>query len=346
MIISASRRTDIPKFFSEWMENRIREGFVDVRNPFRSSQVSRYSLSPDIVDGIVFWTKDPEPMLKRLHAFDDYAYYFQFTLTPYGKDIEENMPDKHELIKTFKELSSRIGNDRVIWRYDPILLNSQYEAARIIRAFKTIAAELKGFTKQVIFSFLDDYRIDGKSIYDSLSAKKIAAVQQNQIAEQIADIARDNGMTVSTCAEAIDLNRYNIEHARCVDSRIFEKLNNSKLSRLKNKYEEIAKDPSQRKECLCVDSIDIGWPNICMNGCKYCYATTNTAELDKNFKKHNPLSTLLCGELLDGEKVTDHRGSGDQKDRSYRFTEKRDSEPKSEQLTFDGLAAFSGQGEK
>ena len=322
------------------MENRVKDGFVDVRNPLYSAQVSKYGLSPDIVDGIVFWTKDPEPMLKRLHVFDDYSYYFQFTLTPYGKDIEGNMPDKYELIKTFKELSTRIGSDRVIWRYDPILLNSKYEADYIVRAFKTIASELKGFTKQVTISFLDEYKIDGKSIYESLNAEEISSAQQNQMAEQIIAIARDNDMTVGTCAEAIDLDKYGIEHARCVDGRIFERLNNCKLSRLKKKYEEIAKDPSQRNECLCVDSIDIGWPNTCMNGCKYCYATTNTAELAKNVRNHNPQSTLLCGELLDGEKLTDHRGSGDPKDRSYRFEAKGDAELKSGQLTLDGLGSF------
>lgn len=336
MIISASRRTDIPKFFSEWMENRVKEGFVDVRNPMWDKQVSRYSLSPDIVDGIVFWTKDPGPMLKRLNAFNDYSYYFQFTLTPYGKDVEGNMPDKRDLIKTFKELSSRIGSDRIIWRYDPILLNSKYEVDYIIRAFKTIASELNGYTKQVVISFLDEYNFGGRSIYASLNAEEIVTAQKNQMAEQISAIARENGMIVGTCAEKINLEEYGIEHARCVDGRIFEKLHGCKLSRFKRTYEELAKDAAQRKECLCVESIDIGWPNTCINGCKYCYATTSEVDLANNIKKYNLKSTLLCGELSEGEKVTDHRGSGDQRDRSFKFKDK--TEPKSEQLTLEGLS--------
>jgi hypothetical protein len=320
MIISASRRTDIPKYYSEWFLNRIKEGFVDVRNPLYSSQVSRYSLSPKIVDGIVFWTKDSAPMLKRLDEFSEYSYYFQFSLTSYGKDIEDNLPDKHELIKTFKELSSRIGSDRVNWRYDPILLNRKYPVEYHIRAFGKIATALNGYTEKVTISFIDEYNFGGGSVYASLQTEEIAAVRQNVIAEKISEIARENGMTVDTCAEKIDLQKYGIEHARCVDSRIFEKLNGCKLSRLKRSYEELAKDTAQRRECLCVDSIDIGWPNTCINGCKYCYATSSETELAQNIKKYNPNSSLLCGEIDENnDRVTDHRGRGDERDRSFKF---------------------------
>ncbi|MEG2266181.1 MAG: DUF1848 domain-containing protein [Acinetobacter sp.] len=320
MIISASRRTDIPKYYSDWLLNRIDEGYVDVRNPMYASQVSRYSLSPEIVDGIVFWTKDPAPMLKRLDAFSDYNYYFQFSLTPYGKDIESNLPNKHELIKTFKELSSRIGSDRINWRYDPILLNSKYSMEYQIQAFEKIAADLNGYTKKVTISFIDEYNFGGRSVYASLQTEEIAASQQNFIAEKISGIARANGMAVDTCAEKIDLMKYGIEHARCVDGRIFEKLNGCKLSRLKTRYEELAKDAAQRKECLCVDSIDIGWPNTCLNGCKYCYATSSEVELSNNMKNYSPKSSLLCGEIDEqNDRLTDHRGRGDERDRSYKF---------------------------
>lgn len=320
MIISASRRTDIPKHYSEWLVNRIKEGYVDVRNPMYASQVSRYSLSPKIVDGIVFWTKDPAPMLKRLDAFSEYSYYFQFSLTPYGKDIEGNLPDKHELIKTFKELSLRIGSDRVNWRYDPILFNGKYSMEYQIRAFGKIATELNGYTKKVTISFIDEYNFGGRSVYTSLQTEAIVLAQQYLLAEKISEIARDNGMSIDTCAEKIDLQKYGIEHARCVDGRIFERLNGCKLSRLKRRYDELAKDAAQRKECHCVDSIDIGWPNTCLNGCKYCYATSSEAELEQNIKKYNPNSSLLCGEIdQQNDRLTDHRGRGDERDRSFKF---------------------------
>ncbi|MEN1760413.1 DUF1848 domain-containing protein [Anoxynatronum sibiricum] len=320
MIISASRRTDIPKYYSEWLVNRIKEGYVDVRNPMFASQVSRYSLSPEVVDGIVFWTKDPAPMLKRLDAFSEYSYYFQFSLTPYGKDIEGNLPDKHELINTFQELSSRIGSDRVNWRYDPIMLNTKYSMEYLIRAFGKIATKLNGYTKKVTISFIDEYNFGGRSVYTSLQTEEIVVAQQNLLAEKISEIAGDNGMSVDTCAEKIDLQKYGIEHARCVDGRIFERLNGCKLSRLKTRYEELAKDAAQRKGCHCVDSIDIGWPNTCLNGCKYCYATSSKTELEQNIKKYNSNSSLLCGEIdQQNDRLTDHRGRGDERDRSFKF---------------------------
>jgi DNA repair photolyase len=329
MIISASRRTDIPKYYSEWFINRIREGFVDVRNPIYASQVSRYGLSPDIVDGIVFWTKDPMPMLNRLDELSDYSYYFQFSLTPYGKDAESNLPDKQELLNTFKELSSRIGSGRVNWRYDPILLNSKYTMEYQIRAFEKIATELSGYTQKVTISFIDEYNFGGRSVYASVQTEEIITTQQNALAEKISEIAHANDMAVDTCSEKIDLAKYGIEHARCVDGRIFEKLNGCKLSRLKTRYEELAKDTAQRKECLCVSSIDIGCTNTCLNGCKYCYATSSETELARNRRNYNPNGSMLCGEIDElNDNITDHRGSGDNRDRSFSFG-------RSEQLTFN-----------
>lgn len=320
MIISASRRTDIPRFHSDWMINRVREGFVDVRNPMFPSQVSRYSLSPDIVDGIVFWTKDPEPMLSKLGEFSAYSYYFQFSLTSYGRDVESGLRNKYDLIETFKKLADAIGPGRVMWRFDPILLNSKYSPDYQLRAFNTIASELYGSTKKVTISFIDEYRFGRRSIYESVSTAGVAADQQNYLAERMSAIAHENDMTIDTCAEAVDLERYGIQHARCVDSRVFESLDGCKLSRLKTRYEELTKDKAQRRECCCIDSIDIGWPNTCANGCKYCYATPNPERLAETMAMCNPASSLLCGHvdpLVD--KVKDHRGTGDARDRSFKF---------------------------
>ena len=321
MIISASRRTDIPRFHSDWILNRIREGFVDVRNPMFPAQVSRYSLSPDVVDGIVFWTKDPAPMLGKLHEFSDYIYYFQFSLTSYGRDVESGLRDKHDLIKTFKELAGMIGSERVMWRFDPILLNERYSLEYQLRAFSTIATELNGFTEKVTISFIDEYNFGGRSIYSSVGTDRVAVDQQNYLAERIAAIAHENGMTVDSCAEEVNLERYGIGHARCVDSRVFERIGGCKLSRLKTRYEELTKDKAQRKECCCIESIDIGWPNTCANGCKYCYATTSLEELAHNLARLcDPESSLLCGHVDPAvDKVKDHRGTGDARDRSFKF---------------------------
>jgi hypothetical protein len=322
MIISASRRTDIPSYYSEWFLNRIKEGFVDVRNPLYPSQVSRYSLSPEVVDGIVFWTKNAEPMIQILDSLKDYMYYFQFSLTGHGNDVEDNLPDKKDIIETFKRLSDKIGPERVMWRYDPILLNSKYTFEYQIHAFGEIIKELKDYTKKVTISFIDEYKFGGRSIYAEVNAEDFSYEIQNKMAAQISQIAHEYGLAVDTCAEKIDLQKYGIEHARCVDSRVFEKLLDCKLSRLKTKYEELEKDKSQRVECCCIDSIDIGMTNTCLNGCKYCYATSSIEALRRNVLNCDPNSAMLVGEFSknNGDKLTDHREKkSDSRNRSFKF---------------------------
>ena len=159
MIISASRRTDIPAYYADWFYNRIREGFVCVRNPMNFHQVSRISLSPDVVDGIVFWTKNPLPLMSRLEELREYPFYFQFTLTPYGKDVEPGVPSKNDVIlPAFQELSRRIGPERVIWRYDPILFTDRYTMDYHITFFSQLARRLESYTRKCIISFVDLYR--------------------------------------------------------------------------------------------------------------------------------------------------------------------------------------------
>jgi hypothetical protein len=155
MIISASRRTDIPAYYSDWMLNRIKEQYACVRNPMNIHQISKINLNPDVVDCIVFWSKNPKPMLDKLQYFNEYAYYFQFTLNPYGNDIETKLPPKKEIIETFKKLSEKIGLQRVIWRYDPVLLNTQYTIAYHIDNFNELAYQLNGYTEKVTFSFIN-----------------------------------------------------------------------------------------------------------------------------------------------------------------------------------------------
>ena len=159
MIISASRRTDIPSYYSEWFYNRIKEGFVYVRNPMNIHQIGKISLSPDVVDGIVFWTKNPAPMLDRLGELEKYTYYFQFTVNPYSTDVEPNVPSKNDtIIPTFQKLSSIIGKERIVWRYDPILLNEKYTVDYHIKYFSMLADKLAYYTEKCTVSFLDMYK--------------------------------------------------------------------------------------------------------------------------------------------------------------------------------------------
>lgn len=299
MIISASRRTDIPTYYSEWFMNRIREGYVLVRNPMNAHQISKISLNPDIVDGIVFWTKNPTPMLSKLPMLEDYMYYFQFTLNSYGRDVENHVPSKQrEIIPAFKKLSDTIGPERVIWRYDPIFLNETYSMEYHIRYFERLARELKDYTHQCTFSFIDFYRNTAKNVA-GLSLCEFPPEKQRKLAKELAEIAHSYGLAIATCAEGIDLQEYGIDHARCIDDRLFAKLLGCPI--------EAGKDKNQRLECGCVESCDIGAYNTCRNGCRYCYANFNDKTVIWNFGKHNPQSPLLFGDIGQDDKITERK---------------------------------------
>ena len=199
MILSASRRTDIPNYYSEWFINRIREGFLYVRNPMNAHQVSKINLSPDVIDCIVFWTKNPINMLGKLEELKPYMYYFQFTLTGYGRDVELNLPHKREvLIPTFQRLSEQIGKERVIWRYDPIFLSDRYTVEYHIKAFEEIAASLAGYTDKVVISSMDFYKKTMRNTR-TLAIQQMTAQKTRTLAEKMAEIALRYSLDIETC---------------------------------------------------------------------------------------------------------------------------------------------------
>jgi hypothetical protein len=267
MVISASRRTDIPAYYSDWFLDRIQERCVSVKNPFNAHQTKEISLEPHDIDCIVFWSKNPAPLLDSLQLLDDYgyAYYFQFTLNPYDQDIEPGLPSKSVITETFKKLSGKIGPQRVIWRYDPVLLNDRYTAAYHIDNFGKMAHNLKGYTERVTFSFIDFY---GK-ITEKIAACGIAATsteEKKTLAENFSKAAVENNLLIETCAEDIDLSEFNIGHARCVDGGLIAKITGRDFS--------AQKDKNQRPDCGCAKSVDIGAYNSCPGGCVYCYANS------------------------------------------------------------------------
>ena len=296
MILSASRRTDIPACYSDWFFNRIDAGFVLVRNPVNFHQVSRISLSPQVVDCIVFWSKNPEPMLGRLEKLRDYPFYFQFTLTPYGRDIEPGLPEKSKIVDTFRRLSEKIGPQRVIWRYDPILLQEKYPVSRHIECFGELARRLNGYTEKVTISFLDIYAGIAKSM-ERLGISAPNDGEKRTIARALSAIARENGMRMDTCAEEIDLSAYGIFHARCIDDRL--------IGRISGCWLDVEKDKNQRPACGCVSSIDIGAYASCPCGCVYCYANNGRSLAGSRKRTHDPLSPLLLGECGDGDWITE-----------------------------------------
>ncbi len=287
MIISCSRRTDIPAFYSDWFINRIREGFVLVRNPMNARQVRRISLLPVDVDCIVFWTKNPAPLLDKLYFLNDYHYYFQFTVTPYGKDIEQNIRPKREIVDTFLKLSQEIGREKIIWRYDPIMLSKSMNIEYHLEQFNDLTRRLSGYTEKCIISFLDPYRHIQRRISD-LSIRPPDDLEARELAEGMAQIAARHNIKVETCAEKIDLADLGIKHGKCIDDRLIRQLTGRDL--------KIAKDKYQRELCGCVGSVDIGEYNTCRHLCSYCYANVSPDKVKKNLTLHNDQSPLLIGE--------------------------------------------------
>ncbi len=289
MIISASRRCDIPSHFGEWFINRLKEGYILIQNPYNANRLSRAVLSPEAVDIIVFWTKNPIPFLKHLSEIDSmgYPYYFEFTLTPYDKKTERNLPDKEVLIEAFIELAEKIGKHRMVWRYDPIIIDSVHDISYHEAKFAYMAERLRDSTNRCVISFVDNYKNVtarmGKDPTYNMSLSNI-----HKISELFSDIARKNGLEIYTCAEKYDLEKQGIKHGACIDKSIIESILDHKIVG--------TRDKNQRPECLCLESIDIGTYNCCSNGCNYCYALQSENASISNIKRHNPKSAVLIGE--------------------------------------------------
>lgn len=294
MIVSASRRTDLPAFYADWLKKRFEEGYALVRNPMNYHQVSKVLLDLEHVEGIVFWTKNPAPLLPYLHCFKAYPFYFQYTLTPYGKDIEPGIPQKgREGIAAFRQLSERVGKERVIWRYDPIFLSQHYSLEYHARSFEQIAKRLEGYTEKCVFSFLDLY----PSIQKRMSQSGILPMEQWQMQElagKLAEIAAAYHLKLETCAEKIELSQFGTQHGSCIDAAL--------LSRIAGKPIQAKKDKSQREGCGCAASVDIGAYGACYGGCQYCYARRGGQA-----KAHRADSPFLLGELAEGDIVRERK---------------------------------------
>lgn len=299
MIVSASRRTDIPSYYSEWMLNRLKEEYVLVRNPMNIHQVSKIDLSPSVVDALVFWTKNPTPMLQHLDELKDYIYYFQFTLSAYGPDVERTLPSKNKvIIPTFRKLSQEIGKEKVVWRYDPIFFNERYTMQYHCKYFEVLASKLAGYTEKCTISFMDLYRNTERNI-KPLNIVKDTREMQEELLQRFVEIARQYELYIDACAEIGDFHKFGVEHAHCIDRERIERIGGFKL--------DVEKDTNQRAECGCVASIDIGAYNTCKNGCLYCYANYSENTVGKNFGLHNPKSPLLFGEIDESDIIKERK---------------------------------------
>ncbi|WP_294581371.1 DUF1848 domain-containing protein [uncultured Thomasclavelia sp.] len=292
MILQVSSRSDICAMYPQWLINRLKAGMVMVRNPYNEHLVSKINLSHEVVDCISFMTKDPLPMLPYLKEIDQlkYQYYFMVTITPYDNDLETNLRPKLEIIKTFRKLSTMLGKKRVIWRYDPILLNARYTKEFHYKMFDKMCALLYQYTEIVIISFIDIYQnISG--LFDEINAADVM-----DLAAKLGKIANKYHLKIQTCSEKYHLEQFGIQHGSCLDRHYLEELIGGKLKIKKNQ---------NRKHCHCVASIDIGAYNSCLNGCKYCYA--NKQNVYHNVLQHDKNSPLLIGWPTSEDKVVNRK---------------------------------------
>lgn len=300
MILSVSRRTDIPAFYSDWFYNRIKEGFVCVRNPMNIHQISKISLNREIVDCIVFWTKNPEKMLQRLNELNGFDYYFQFSVNPYNQEIEHQVPRKKEILDTFKKLSDKIGSEKVIWRYDPILISKSVDFNYHLKYFEVIAKELQGYSNNCVISYIDNYIKTERNV-KSIEARELTDSEVNELSQHLSNVANSYGFKIQSCAEKYDLEKYGIKHGKCIDNELIESIIKKKI--------KTSKDKNQREECGCIQSIDIGEYNTCSHNCAYCYANFNKKMVDEKICKHNPNSPLLIGEIMETDIIKDRKVS-------------------------------------
>ena len=296
MIINTGQRTDIPAFYSEWFANRLKAGFVLVRNPYNPISVTRYRLSPDVVDLIGFCTKNPAPMLPKMDLLRDYGQYWYVTITPYGKEIEPRVPDKREVLESFRQLSEIVGPERIGWRYDPVFISDAYPAERHIRAFEYMAKALEGYTHTAVISFVDLYE---KTKRNFPEVRPVDAEQRLLLGKAFAETGRQHGMTIRPCGEGDELAQFGADCGGCMTVAMYEQALGRRL--------KMPKFAPARKECACYLGGDIGAYNTCGHLCRYCYANYDAATVRRNMAAHDPQSPMLTGHLMPGDQVHEAR---------------------------------------
>lgn len=293
MILMISGRCDIPAFYSEWFFQRIKEGFVDVRNPFNERQISRIYLNEKNIEGACFCTKNPIPMLDRLDEIP-FPYYYHITITPYQNDIEPNVMNKTKIMEAIKTMSKKIGKEKVFIRYDPIVLTSTYTLDYHERAFNRLCAQLQGNIAGIVISFVDDYKNLRKHQKET-NIKELNQQQMMDVAKRIGPIGKKYNIPIQTCAEQIDLSSYDISNTPCFDKVTMEKIFKRQIT--------VTSQKGVRNNCDCLPTVDIGDYNCCSHHCKYCYANYDEQQIQQRMKLHDPKSSVLIGHLTKEDQI-------------------------------------------
>lgn len=300
-VISASRSTDIPAFYSDWLINRLQEGYVVWTNPI--NQIPQV-VNLDNVKMIIFWTKNADPIIKHLETLDNMGirYYFQYTVNDYENEgFEPNLPSLDHRIKTFQNLSELIGKEKVVWRFDPLLLSSQLNVASLVEKITNVGDRLYGFTNRLVFSFIDIniYSLVKRNLKNAglSDVRELSVEEMNEIASILQNINKKWQLSIATCGEVIDLTKYGIIKNKCVDPNIIELVCSDNQEFVQCIKKIATKDLGQRNECGCMPSKDIGQYNTCMHRCVYCYANHYQSKVEQNYFDHlkNPNSPTING---------------------------------------------------
>ena len=296
MILHTGNRTDIPAFYSKWFVNRLKEGFVLVRNPYNPQAVTRFRLDPKVVDVIAFCTKNPGPMLPHMDLLKPFGQFWYVTITPYDRDIEPNVPPKEAVMEDFKRLSEIVGVDSIGWRYDPIFTDQNHSVEWHLAQFEQMAKNLAGYTKNCVISFIDLYKKVERNFPE---VREVSAEDRIRLGKECIRIAGECGMVVRPCAEGNDLAAYGADCSGCMTAEVFE-------TALKKPLKVPKGTGTQRKgACTCILGSDIGAYDTCAHFCRYCYANTDVARVKENMKNHNPESPFLIGDSMEGDVIRD-----------------------------------------
>lgn len=290
MIINTGNRTDIPAYFSEWFYNRIKEGYVYARNPYYPSQVTKYKLTPDVVDCICFCTKNPQPMISRLNELKRFGQFWFVTITPYDKDIEPNVPNKEKVMESFKKLSTLIGSEKIVWRYDPIFITEKYSLKSHLESFEKMAKNLSGYTEECIISFVDLYE---KTKRNFPGVREVSKEERHIIGKEFVAIGNKYNIKIKTCAEGYDLEKFGVDCSGCMTQNVIERAIHCRL--------KVPKKKTSREVCDCLLGNDIGVYNSCLHGCLYCYANYSKDIVKNNFRFHDKNSPFLIGNTMEGD---------------------------------------------
>lgn len=297
MILNTGCRTDIPAYYSNWFYNRVKEGYVLTRNPYRPEQVLKYRLDPSVVDVLCFCTKNPQPMLLRLSELSRFRQFWFVTLTPYGKEIEPNVPNKKAVLESIRQLSTVVGAKAAGWRYDPVFITEKYSVAYHLQAFEKIAAALQNNVNSCVVSFLELYE---KTRRNFPAARAVTEQEQRYLIEWFAKIGAKYGIPIRTCCENAALAQYGVDVSGCMTKEVLEAATGCRLAVPKRKK-------SPRTQCNCLLGADIGMYNTCPHGCVYCYANYDRKTVEQNVKQHDPDSPFLIGGFREGDKIVEVR---------------------------------------